>query len=107
MEFFNVFTIFLQFSITRRVRTERNDNFYFLPFSSLMVFFNFFNFFAVFLEFSISRRVGMERNGTIIIVFSVSRPFPTCFTLKGCHIGTFLIFRIFLLFVWNFLLHVL
>ena len=32
--FLNFFPIFLEFSITRRVRTKRNDNFYFLYFSS-------------------------------------------------------------------------
>ena len=31
--FFNYFAIFLEFSIMRQVATERNDNFYFLPFS--------------------------------------------------------------------------
>ena len=54
-----------------RVRTERNDNFYFHSFSdftnqktwneAIMVSFNFLNFFAIFLEFSITRRVRMER----------------------------------------------
>ena len=32
--FLNFFAIFLEFSITRRAGTKRNDNFYFLPFSS-------------------------------------------------------------------------
>ena len=32
--FLNYFAIFLEFSIMRQVVTERNDNFYFLPFSS-------------------------------------------------------------------------
>ena len=32
--FLNYFAIFLEFSIMRQVGTERNDNFYFLPFSS-------------------------------------------------------------------------
>ena len=35
----NIFAIFLEFSIMRRVGTERNDNFYFLSFSA---FFNLF-----------------------------------------------------------------
>ena len=52
-----------------------------------MVTFNFLNFFAICLEFSISHQVGMERNGTIIIIFSLSRPFQTCFGLKGSHRG--------------------
>ena len=72
--FLNFFAIFLEFSITRRVGTERNDNFYFLSFSSflfqpilacneaIMVLFHLMNFFAIFLEFSFKRRVEMERN---------------------------------------------
>ena len=72
LNFLNVFVIFLEFSIARRVGTEWNDNFYFLSFSTfsqpisagndaIIVFFNFLNFFAFVLEFSISCR---ERNGT-------------------------------------------
>ena len=68
--FLNFFAIFLEFSITLRVGTERNDNFYFLSFpafsnlflawhEAITLFFNFFNFF---LEFSITCRVGMEWN---------------------------------------------
>ena len=49
-------------------------------------------------------RVGLERNETIIFIFSLFRPFPTCFDLKGSHNGIFLIFWTFLLFYWNFLL---
>ena len=49
----------------------------------------FLNFFAFVLEFSITRRVGMERNGTIIFIFSLSRPFQTYFGLKGSHNGIF------------------
>ena len=77
----------------RRVGKKRNDNFYFISFSSIsylflawneaiMVFFKFLNFFAIFLEFSISRQVGTKRNGTIIIIFSLSRPFHTYFAWK-------------------------
>ena len=68
------FAIFLDFSITHQVGTKRNDNFYFLYFSSfsnlflpemkaIMVFFNFFNFFALFLELSVTRQEGTKRNG--------------------------------------------
>ena len=32
--FLNIFTILLEFSITRRVGTERTDNFYFFSFSA-------------------------------------------------------------------------
>ena len=62
----------MEFSITYRVGTERNDNFYFLSFSdfsylkawneAIMVSFNFLNFFAIFLKFSIMRRVRTKRN---------------------------------------------
>ena len=34
LNFLNFFTIFLEFSITRRARMKRNDNFYFLSFPS-------------------------------------------------------------------------
>ena len=34
LNFFNFFGLFFAFSIPRRVGTERNDNFYFLPFSA-------------------------------------------------------------------------
>ena len=37
--FFNFFAILLEFSLTRQIGTERNDNFYFFSFSS---FFNLF-----------------------------------------------------------------
>ena len=30
-------------------------------------------------------RIELERSGTIIFIFSLSGPFPTCFGLKGCH----------------------
>ena len=56
--FLNYFAIFLEFSITRRVRAKRNENFYFSPFTSIfqpilalneaiMVFFNFLYFFPI------------------------------------------------------------
>ena len=37
--FLNFFVIFLEFSITHRVGTKRNDNFYFLSFSSFSILF--------------------------------------------------------------------
>ena len=57
--FFNFFAIFLEFPITHRVGTKRNDNFYFRSFSDfsnlkawneaiLVVSFNFLNFFGIF-----------------------------------------------------------
>ena len=121
MVFFNFFAIFLEFSITRRVRTELNNYyasgknrifyyassgnrteqwFLFSLFPGLFrptlawnkaitLFFSFLNFFPIFLEFSITCRVGMEWNGTIISIFSPSRPFPTYFGLKRSHNGIF------------------
>ena len=53
------------------------------------IFFNFFKLFAILLEFSITRRVGTERNGSIIFIFSLSRPLPTYFGLKWSHNGIF------------------
>ena len=68
----------------------------------IMVYFNFLNFIAIFLEFSISRRIGAERNGTIIFIFSHSRPFQTYFGLKGSHNGIFKFFKFFSYFFFEF-----
>ena len=111
--FLNFFAIFLEFSITRRVGTERNDNFYFFSFSafsnlfrdnfyflfftsflqpilalneSIMVFFKFLNIFAIFLEISITCR---ERNRMKILIVSVSHPLSTYFGWKWSHNGIF------------------
>ena len=73
--FLNFFTIFMVFSITLRVETVRNENFYFLSFSafsnlfwlvmkSQWYFLLFLNFFLFFWNFLL--RIGQERNGTII-----------------------------------------
>ena len=78
--YFLIFLIFLEFSITHRVGTKRNDNFYFLSFpafSSIFwlkmkpqwYFFNFLNFFVIFLEFSITPRVRMERKDNFYFLF--------------------------------------
>ena len=86
----------------RRVGTELNDNFYFLPFSSFSnlfwpemnpqwYFFIFLNFFLIFMEFSITHRVGMKRNDNFY------------FGLKWSNNGIFLIFLIFWLFFGIFL----
>ena len=116
MVFFNFFVIFLEFSITRRIGTKRNYNFYFFPFpafSSLfwlkmkpqwyfLVFWIFLLFF--FLNFLL--HIGYERNGTERnnnFYFPLSHLFPTYFGLKWVHNS---IFFIFLLFFWNFLLRV-
>ena len=73
--FVNFSTIFLEFSTTRRVGTERNGTIIFnfflsqppstcggLKWSHYGIFHIFLNFFAIFLEFSIKRRVGTEQN---------------------------------------------
>ena len=82
------FTIFLEFYITRRVGTKRNDNFYFPSFSA---FSNLFwlemkppPYFLIFWLFywNFLLRVGLERNGTITFIFLLSHPFPTYFILK-------------------------
>ena len=98
--FWIFFTIFLEFSITLRVRTKQNDNFYFLSFSALSNLFwlemtpywfydNFLTFFAISLQFSITCREGTERNGTIILIFSLSLTFPAYVGLKWSHNGIF------------------
>ena len=72
-KFLNFFDIFLGFSISRRVGTKRNDNFYILSFTAFYNLFSleikaqwyiliFLNFFAIFLEFSFTRRVGTKGN---------------------------------------------
>ena len=89
--YFLIFLIFfLEFFVTGRVGAERNDNFYFLHFTSIfqpilalndaiMVYFNFSNFFVIFLEFSLTGWGGTERNGTKIFILSHSHPFPSYF----------------------------
>ena len=84
---------------------ERNDNFYFHPFSdftnqkasneAITVSFNFLNFFAIFLEFSITRRVEMEQNDNFYFLF-LSQPFCNVFWLEMKPQRYFLIFLIFL-----------
>jgi len=102
--FLNFFAFFLEFSIPRRVGTKRNDNFYFLSFSSflqlflarneaVMVFFKSSNFFAIFFEFLFL--VGLERNGTIIFIFSFSHLFQSYFGLKRIHNCIYYFFEFF------------
>ena len=90
-KFFEFFTIFLEFSITRCVGTKRNDNFCFPSFSAFFnvfwlemkpqwYFFNFLKFFPIFLEFSITRQVETEQNDSFyFLTFSV---FPPSFWLE-------------------------
>ena len=88
--FFLFFAIFLEFSITRLVGTERNDNFYSLFLGlfqtilawkdAIMVFFYFFSFFSFFFEFYIPRRVRTEQNDNFI--FPLSDPLSTYISSK-------------------------
>ena len=111
--FLNFFAIFFEFSITRRVRMKRKDNFYFLSFTAFLqrilswnevttVFFVIFLvFFVIFLEFFITHRVGTKRNDNFYFL-----SFPTIsslFWLKMKPQWYFLSFWIFLPFFWNFL----
>ena len=93
--FSNFYAIFLEFSITGREETQRND---FLPFLSFVAFPNqfwletklwwYFLYFSIFLEPSITGRVETQRND--FFYFLVKK-------LRWC----FLIFLIFLLFLSN------
>ena len=108
--FFEFFTIFMEFSITHRVGTERNGMLIFI--SLFLIFFQpilawnefimvFLNFFVIFLEFSITRRIGTKRNYNF---YFLSFPaFSNIFWLIIRSHWYFLIFWIFLLFFWNFL----
>ena len=109
--FLNFFAIFLEFSITYRVETKRNDNFYFLSFSVISNLFSlemnrYWNiwicwmFLLLFWNFQFS--VGYERNVMIIFIFSLSPPFPTYFWPRRTPWQYFLIFWIFLLFFLEF-----
>ena len=107
MVFFN---IFLEFSITRRIGTKRNYNFYFLSFPALSSLFWlkrkpqwYFLIFWIFLLFfwNFLLHIGQERNGTIFFIFSLSQPLLTYFGLKWGSNGIVLIFWIFLLFFFR------
>ena len=106
------FAIFLEFSITVRVGTHRND-FLFLFFiflslphpilaweEAMMVFSNFLNFFAILLEFPIPGRVETYRND--FYYFLSFSAFPILFWLEMKLWLCFLIFWIFLVFLFNF-----
>ena len=77
------FAIFFEFSIMGRVGIDRNDNFYFLSFSSFrnlfwlwkearIMFYSFMNFFTIFLDFSISGQVGIDRNDNFYLLSFVA-----------------------------------
>ena len=105
----------MEFSITHRVGTKRNDNFLFSLFPILfqptlawndfiMVFFIFLNFFVIFLEFPITHRVGTKRNDNFYFLsFSA---FEHILAWNDAIMVFFLIFLIFLLFFWNILLSI-
>ena len=99
--FLNFVAIFLEFSIMRRVRTERKDNFYFPSFTAFSNLFwlemkpqLYFLIFLIFLLFfqNFPLHIGQERGGTLIFIFSISQPFQTYFGLKCRHSGIFLNF---------------
>ena len=88
--FLKFFAIFLEFSITRRVGTKRNDNFCFPSFSAFFnvfwlemkpqwYFFKFFKIFPIFWNFLL--RVRLEWNMTIVFTFSFSQRSPPLFWL--------------------------
>ena len=91
LNFWNFFSIFLEFSITRRVGTKRNDNFCFLSFSAFSILFSlwikpqwyFFRFFLFFWNFQLRDR--LEPNRTIVFIFTLSQRFPPYFGMKWSH----------------------
>ena len=102
--FFNFYAIFLEFSITGREETQRNDCLPLLSFVAFPKLFQlvkklrwcfliFFIFMLCFQNFQL--RVGKKHNGTIFYIFSLSQPFPTYFGLKRSYDGIFKIFEFF------------
>ena len=94
----NFFAMFLEFSITPWVGTKQNDNFYFLSFSAFsnlfwlqMKLYWHFLIFWIFLQFfwNFKLCVRLGRNEIIILIFSLSLPFPNYFGWKWCHNGIF------------------
>ena len=97
--FFNLFAIFLEFSITIRVGTHRNDFFFFFSLSwpfptyfglkrsydGVLKFFEFFCYFF----WNFLFRVGLKPIGMIIFIFSLFRHFPSYFGLKISYNGVF------------------
>ena len=96
--FLNFFAIFLESSIMGQVGTHWNDFFYFLSFSAIPNLFWLemkrwwcFEIFWIFLLFywNFLFPVWYEPIRTIFFIFSISRPFPTYFSLKRSHDGVF------------------
>ena len=106
-----IFWIFYEFSITRRVETKQNDNFYFPCFSvySNLLWLEmkpqwYFYIFRIFLLFfrNFLLRVGLKRNGMIIFIFLVSRSIPTYYGVKWSHNGIFIFSEFFFYFLGIF-----
>ena len=85
--FLNFFTILLEFSIMRQVRTERNGTKRKFLFSTFLILFEpilaqngaimvLFNFFTIFFEFYIMRQEARERNDNFYFL-----PFSSPFNL--------------------------
>ena len=97
----------MEFSITLRVGTKRNDNSYFLSFPTFSNLFwlimrphwFFWTFLLFFWNFLL--HIGQEWNGIIIFIFSLSQTLPTYFGLKwggnGIFFNFFNFFAIFFL----------
>ena len=112
--FYNLFSIFLEFFIRRRVGTERNDNFYFLSFSAFsnlfwrkmrpewyFLIFQFCCYFFGIFYYGTGRN-RMERQ----FLFSLFLCLPQSILTWKDTIMVFLSFLNFLLFFWNFQFHV-
>ena len=110
--FQNFFAIFVEFFIIGRVGIDRNEKFFFFSFLTFpnllwleekpqwcfIIFCTFLLFFFCNFLFWVEQDLIL----TIIFIFSISRPFPTCFGLKRSHNGVFQIFKFFLLFIFEF-----
>ena len=78
-QFFEFFSIFLEFSLARREETKQSDNFYFLSFSAFSNIFWlgmksqwYFSISWIFLEFSLTHREGTKQNDSFyFLTFSV------------------------------------
>ena len=86
MDFYHFFANFLEFFITRRMGTKRNDTFYFLNSSAFsnrfwlgmkpqwyfLIFWFFFSFFGIF--YYLSGKNGMERQFLIFLFLGLFQP---------------------------------
>ena len=116
LNFLNFVTIILEFSITRRVGTKRNDNFYFLSSSAFPYLFwlemnsyGYLLLLRILLLFLWNFQlwvgwVGTDRNNNFQYLSFLA--FFNVFLIEKKPQWSFLIFCIFLLFFWNFQLRV-